>query len=79
MMSEPEIAKHLYSIIAEGKDNRRTGKHNKYPGNSLYHMLSSTGWVYEDLRIALMKSNPQYEKGQAQHGNGLQSIKESNR
>lgn len=70
-LSEEEICAELHKVITEGKKLRRLGGNNRYAGNSLYHMLTCVGWVYEDLRIALMKASPAYLVSQERFGQGL--------
>jgi hypothetical protein len=73
-MTEEETVKAAYEIIVEGALSRRNGTTNNYRANTLRHFLSAQGWLVEDLRIALMKANPTYEKGQAAFGQGLESL-----
>ena len=63
-MDEKEVCSRLYEYFKEGSQNRLSGRSNKHPGNSLAHMLSSFGWVQEDLRQALMKADPRYGEEQ---------------
>ena len=78
VMDEREITNYLYGIIKEGMEARRTGARCKY-NTGLKHMLHSVGWVREDLRIALMRSDPSYAASQAGCGQGLETIDEQYR
>ena len=78
-LSEEELTKILYAKLQEGEEARKIGKCNPYKPNTLSNMLHSYGWVREDLRIALMRSNENYEKGQNSCGQGLDSIEEKHR
>ena len=55
-----ELSTDLYAYIKEGAALRNNidGSTNRYPGNSVAHMLSATGWFTEDLRLALIKADP---------------------
>lgn len=64
MLSEQEVRGWIYARLQEGERNRRMGRINNHGGNSLSHMLVSYGWVKEDLRLALIKSNESYALGQ---------------
>lgn len=66
-MTEQEICEHLYAFVRDGARSRRNGTGNRYKGGSLAHVLSSIGWVQEDLRLALMRSDINYCMGQAAH------------
>lgn len=73
-MTEEETCTAAYAIIKEGIACRQNGIANRYPANTMRHMLSSIGWLQEDLRIALMKANPVYRQGQTVFGQGLNEI-----
>lgn len=64
MLSEQQVRDWIYAKLREGERNRRVGGVNNHPGNSLAHMLVAYGWVKEDLRLALIKSNETYALGQ---------------
>ena len=70
-----EAIDRIFAILHEGERNRREGTSNQYAGNTIEHSLSAYGWVTEDLRIALMQNNPNYEKQQAAFGQGLDKVK----
>jgi hypothetical protein len=61
----------MYLYVREGIEGRRTGASNKHPADTIAYFLSAQGWLQEDLRITLMRSNPTYEAGQHAAGQGL--------
>lgn len=65
MLTEQEIADHLYKYIKEGKESRANGTPNKYAAHTIGHALSCAGWLTEDLRLALMRKDESYCHGQA--------------
>lgn len=73
-MTEQETCTAAYAIIKEGVEARRLGIPCPYAGNTLRHFLHTQGWLIEDLRIALMKADPIYAKGQSNFGQGLEHL-----
>lgn len=70
LASENPEYKRIADLIQEGVMARRnnTGP-NPYGGQSVEHMLHSTGWVQEDLRLGLAERDPEgYGKTQAGRG-----------
>lgn len=63
-MTEKDVSDKVYAMIQEGRDSRANVISNKYAANTLGHMLGCVGWVYEDLRIALMRKDESYCFGQ---------------
>jgi hypothetical protein len=61
-----------YAICKEGMLARRDGSPAKYSPYSVENVLYITGWVQEDLRLALMAVDPVYRAGQ-QRFEGYQS------
>ncbi len=64
-MTEKEISDRVYQMIQEGRDSRANDTPNKYAANTLGHMMGCVGFVYEDLRLALMRKDESYCHGQA--------------
>lgn len=64
-------------LIREGEQARRTGHPNPYHGQSVEHALHATGWVKEDLRLALIETSPSYAKSQAGRPEEAPSVKSS--
>lgn len=58
MVNEREICDRLYAFVKEGSRLRKSGGPCQHAANTIAHMLSSIGWVQEDLRQGLMKSDP---------------------
>ncbi len=65
MLTEKEVSDHVYKLIQEGRANRANGTPNKYAADTLGHLMGCVGFVYEDLRLALMKKDESYCFGQA--------------
>lgn len=64
-MTDAEIADALYAIFKGGAAARRAHTSTPYAAaERLKSMLHSFGWVQEDLRLALMKHDPNYRTGQ---------------
>ena len=57
----------LHAAFKAGAKQRRDGTPTPYPARGLLSQVSTYGWVQEDLRLALMKADPAYRKGQEQH------------
>jgi hypothetical protein len=53
-----------YAICKEGHQARKDGTPAKYSPYSVENVLYITGWVCEDLRLALMSVDPVYRAGQ---------------
>lgn len=58
MMNEKQLSASLYKYIKEGAQLRKDGGICKHAGNTVAHMLSTQGWLTEDLRQALIKADP---------------------
>lgn len=63
-LTERQICDQLYKWQKEGALNRNNGKPCPYKGNTIAHMMHSSGWLTEDLRIALIKADPKYAASQ---------------
>lgn len=69
-LSEEDIAAWIWNVQKEGAKARREGTSNPYHAHTLKASLHATGWLMEDLRLALMKADPVYRKNQEACGNG---------
>lgn len=69
----------LYKVFKAGAKARREGTSSPYKGDSLLHMFHSNGWVQEDLRIALCRSNPAYRTNQVAHDPELKAYLEKDK
>lgn len=63
-MTEVEMSAKLYAWQKEGMACRRNGGSTPYAGNTVAHAMHSSGWLQEDLRIALMKADARYRASQ---------------
>lgn len=75
-LTEKQINNRLYLWQKEGMVARRTGDFCPYAGNTIAHAMYSSGWLQEDLRIALMEASPIYRATQA---DGKQYARRSSR
>lgn len=58
-----EVADLVHEIIEGGRQARRTGAACPWLlSDRLRTMLHCTGWLYEDLRLALLKRDPSYRQ-----------------
>jgi len=64
VLSERDICDRLYAILGEGQRARFLGQSNPYPANTLFSMMHSIGWLQEDLRRGLMRSDQKYREEQ---------------
>ena len=55
----------LLDVIREGEAARDAGTGSPYHGHSLEHCLHATGWVAQDLRLALNESQARAEAAEA--------------
>lgn len=65
-MSEQRECDLLYALHKQGARARHTGESNPHPSNTIASFMHSGGWLTEDLRRALCRSNRDYAWGQAQ-------------
>lgn len=66
VLNEVAICDRLYAWQKEGRLSRHTGARNPYPPNSIAAFMHGSGWLTEDLRLALCRADPAYAWGQAQ-------------
>lgn len=60
---ENDLVDHVHAVIEGGRAARRTGAASPWPAtDKLRTMLHCTGWVFEDLRLALVKRDPDYRQ-----------------
>lgn len=60
-----KIADWVFGLLKEGEEHRKTGVRKKnYGGGDVRHTIQSYGWVYEDLRQALINKDPVYAANQ---------------
>lgn len=64
-LDEKKLSAILYKFVEEGRQSRLNGTQNNYNADTVGHTLSIVGWVYEDLRLALMRKDESYCHGQA--------------
>ena len=67
-LSEKDICEWMWKKVMEGKARRNRGAFAlfaPYAANTVAAFLESMGWCQEDLRQALMRSNPSYCREQA--------------
>lgn len=63
-MTEREICDWMWKRMKEGRQARRDGTANPSAANTIAQSLHSAAWLTEDLRLALMKADPQYGEQQ---------------
>lgn len=58
----------MYRITREGARCRADGGTCPYPHGSVQGFLHTSGWLQEDLRLALIEAKPSYAESQARRG-----------
>jgi hypothetical protein len=66
MSEEAMICDRLYRWQKEGQLARHTGAICPHRPDTLASFMHGSGWLTEDLRLALCRANPAYAWGQAQ-------------
>lgn len=69
-LTDAQVRDWVFARFNEGVAHRRTGAAPKpqASGDSLIHCLRATGWVHEDLRLALKDASPGYRAQQEAFG-----------
>lgn len=74
MSDEAAICDRLHQWQKDGAIARHTGTSCPHPPNTLASFMYNSGWLTENLRLALCRANPSYAWGQAQFDKTLNGI-----